>query len=74
MIPMKEKPARDARTSAQTFGRMTGAALLGAAKLFVGEDVLVCATPALNGLIFHATNRAGRVLSTHVQAPPISLR
>jgi hypothetical protein len=74
MSLMKENLVHDARMSAQNLRRMTGAALLGVAKFLVGEDVLVCAAPALNDFIFHATNHASRVRSTHVQTPPLSLR
>jgi hypothetical protein len=74
MILMKENPARDARTAAQNLCRVAGAALLSSARLFVGEDVVVCAAPALNDFIFHATNRAGRLRSTHVHESPLSLR
>jgi hypothetical protein len=74
MYLMKENPARDARMAAQNLRRTAGAALLAAAKHFVGEDVLLCAAPAMNSFIFHATNRAGRLLSSHVQDPPFSLR
>jgi hypothetical protein len=74
MILIKENPARDARMTAQNLCRTAAAALLAAAKLSVGEDVLVCAAPAFNDFIFHATNRTARLLSTHVQTPPFSLR
>jgi hypothetical protein len=74
MTLMKEHLVREARTTAQNLCRVAGAAALGAAKILVGGDVLVCAAPAVNDFILHATNHAARVRSTHVQAPPFSLR
>jgi hypothetical protein len=74
MILIKENLARDARPALRNFCRTAYAALLVAAKLGVGEDVLVCAGPALHDFIFHATNFTGRVRSTHVQDQALSLR